>query len=192
MSSSHSITTLQALESLYGATNENSLAKETAALTPAYRRWIEASRFFAISSAGAAGLDCSPRGDAKGQLIRVLDDKTLAIPDRRGNNRLDTLKNILMDPRVGLLFLIPGINETLRINGRATITADPEAGGVLRGERQDTCLRHPGGDRGGLLSVRAGAGAIGLCPARNPVNSPLSLILHCRPARAVPRKYEAI
>ena len=126
MSSSHSITTLQALESLYGATNENSLAKETAALTPAYRRWIEASRFFAISSAGAAGLDCSPRGDAKGQLIRVLDDKTLAIPDRRGNNRLDTLKNILMDPRVGLLFLIPGINETLRINGRATITADPE------------------------------------------------------------------
>ncbi|MDJ0942526.1 MAG: pyridoxamine 5'-phosphate oxidase family protein [Kiloniellales bacterium] len=126
MSDRHAITSLEALEALYGAVNENSLAKETGTLTPEYRRWIEAAPFFAIASAGPGGLDCSPRGDAKGQLFRCLDDKTLAVPDRRGNNRLDTLRNILADPRVALLFLIPGINETLRVNGRATITTDPE------------------------------------------------------------------
>jgi uncharacterized protein len=123
ITSRHAVTTLEAL---YGPVNANSLAKETAGLTPEYRRWIEASPFFAIASAGAGGLDCSPRGDAKGQPFRVLDERTLAIPDRRGNNRLDTLKNILADPRVALLFLIPGIDETLRINGRAAISADPE------------------------------------------------------------------
>ena len=126
MSSSHAVTSLEALEALYGTVNRNSLAKEAARLTPAYRRWIEAAPFFAIASGGPGGLDCSPRGDARGQLFRVLDDRTLAIPDRRGNNRLDTLKNILADPRVALLFLNPGINETLRINGRARITTDPE------------------------------------------------------------------
>ena len=126
MSSSHAVTSLEALEALYGTVNRNSLAKEAARLTPAYRRWIEVAPFFAIASGGPGGLDCSPRGDARGQLFRVLDDRTLAIPDRRGNNRLDTLKNILADPRVALLFLNPGINETLRINGRARITTDPE------------------------------------------------------------------
>ncbi len=122
----HRITTLEALESLYGAANPTSLAKEATALTPEYRRWIEASPFFTLASSGPGGLDCSPKGDAAGQLFRVLDDRTIALPDRRGNNRLDTLRNILADPRVALLFLIPGINETLRINGRAAISADPE------------------------------------------------------------------
>lgn len=122
----HAITSLEALEALYGKVNPNSLAKETSGLTPEYRRWIEAAPFFALASAGPGGLDCSPRGDAESELFRILDDRTLAFPDRRGNNRLDTLKNILADPRVALLFLIPGIDETLRINGRATITTDPE------------------------------------------------------------------
>jgi len=118
------ITTLEALEALYGDPVVNAVKKETRTLTPEYRRWIESSNFFAIASIGANGVDCSPRGDASGQLFRVLDDETIAVPDRRGNNRLDTLKNIVADPRVSLLFLIPGINETLRIRGRATLTDD--------------------------------------------------------------------
>lgn len=120
------ITTLDELAALYNATNPMALRKETANLTPAYRRWIELAPFFAIGTSGAGGLDCSPRGDAIGQAFRLLDDATIAIPDRRGNNRLDTLKNIIHDPKVALLFLTPGINETVRINGRATITTDPE------------------------------------------------------------------
>lgn len=118
------VTTLEALQALYGAVNPNSLRKEVGHLTSAYRRWVERAPFFAIATSGAGGLDCSPRGDPAGQLIRVLDDKTIAIPDRRGNNRLDTLKNIVVDPRVALLFLMPGINETLRINGRARLMTD--------------------------------------------------------------------
>lgn len=120
------ITTLDDLTALYNATNPNSLHKETAFLTPAYRRWIELAPFFAIATNGPGGLDCSPRGDAVGQVFRVLDDTTIAIPDRRGNNRLDTLKNIIHDPKVALLFLTPGIDETVRINGKATITTYPE------------------------------------------------------------------
>ena len=126
MSASHTITSLAELEALYGPVNPNSLAKETPRLTPDYRRWIETAPFFAIATSGPGGLDCSPRGDNADGLIRVLDDETLVFPDRRGNNRIDTLKNIVADPRVALLFLIPGINETLRINGRAEISTDPD------------------------------------------------------------------
>ncbi len=126
MSSAHVVKTIDELLALYGQIPERSLAKETHQLTAAYRKWIEQAPFFAIASSGPNGLDCSPRGDAAEQLLRVLDEKTLAIPDRRGNNRLDTLRNIIADPRIGLLFLIPGIDETLRINGRATITTDPD------------------------------------------------------------------
>ena len=126
MPTSDGITTIEALEALYGGVNPNSLAKETPHLTPEYRRWIEEAPFFALASSGPGGLDCSPRGDAAGQLFRILDDRHIAIPDRRGNNRLDTLRNILHDPRVALLFLIPGIEETLRINGRATVTTESE------------------------------------------------------------------
>lgn len=126
MTGNHAITTVEALESIYGTAGKGALAKETPRLTPAYRRWIESAPFFAIASSGPGGLDCSPRGDAAGQLLQVLDDGTLAVPDRRGNNRLDTLRNILADPRIALLFLVPGIDETLRINGRAAITTDPE------------------------------------------------------------------
>jgi uncharacterized protein len=119
------IHTLADLEALYGPANPTSLLKETAHLTPAYRQWLEAAPFFALATSGPKGLDCSPRGDTTGALL-ILDDRTLAIPDRRGNNRLDSLRNIIGDPRVGLLFMIPGINETLRINGRAVLSTSPE------------------------------------------------------------------
>jgi len=121
----HIVTSPEALEALYGPVNPNSLAKETARLTPEYRRWIGQAPFLAIATAGPGGLDCSPRGDAAGHLVRVVDETTLLVPDRRGNNRIDTLRNIIADPRIALLFLIPGINETLRVNGRAEITTEP-------------------------------------------------------------------
>lgn len=89
-----------------------------------YRRLIEAASFVTVASVGQKGLDCSPRGDKAG-FVHILDNRTIALPDRRGNNRLDTLRNVLQDPRIALLFLIPGLNETLRINGRALISTNP-------------------------------------------------------------------
>lgn len=118
------ITTLEQLSALYAVASPVSLLKQTQRLTPEYRRWIEAAPFFAIATSGLGGLDCSPRGDRPGDLFHVLDDASIAIPDRRGNNRLDTLKNLVADPRVALLFLLPGINECVRINGRARLTTD--------------------------------------------------------------------
>jgi len=113
-----------ALETIYGKANPNSLAKETTRLTAAYCQWIERAPFMAVASIGHGGLDCSPRGDKPGQLFRILDDHTIAIPDRRGNNRLDTLRNLVADPRIALLFLLPGINESLRVNGEAIVVTD--------------------------------------------------------------------
>jgi len=112
------------LERLYGAPAAASVLKETDRLTPAYRALVEASPFLLLATAGPDGLDCSPRGDAPG-FVRVADERTLLLPDRRGNNRIDSLRNILHDPRVALLFLLPGMGETLRVNGRAAICADP-------------------------------------------------------------------
>jgi PPOX class probable FMN-dependent enzyme len=125
LSRAMTITTLEQLESIYGRPAESSIIKEVTRLTPEYRKLIEASPFAALATAGPDGLDCSPRGDAVGSLVRIADDSTLLLPDRRGNNRIDSLRNILQDPRVGLLFLIPGSGTTLRVNGRATLTADP-------------------------------------------------------------------
>ncbi len=119
------ITTLEDLEALYGAAVPRSLTKEIDYISDHYRAFIEASPFMMIASIAPEGLDCSPRGDPAG-FVRVVDQKTVLIPDRRGNNRLDTLKNIIRDPRVSLLFLIPGVGETLRINGRARLTTEPE------------------------------------------------------------------
>ena len=113
-----------ALDAMYGAPNPNSLAKEVSYLHPHYRKFVEAAPFVSIATAGPDGLDCSPRGDAPG-FVRAHDERTLMIPDRRGNNRVDTLNNLVADPRIALLFLIPGIDETLRINGTARITVDP-------------------------------------------------------------------
>ena len=124
LSRDHLVTSIEALETIYGEPHGPSIAKETDRITAHYRAFIEAAPFFALASAGAGGLDCSPRGDAPG-FVRVHDEKTLLVPDRRGNNRIDTLRNILTDPRVALLFLIPGCGETIRVTGRAAISADP-------------------------------------------------------------------
>ena len=122
---SHLITTVAELEALYGEINQGSLLKETDRVIPEYRAFIEAAPFAALATRGPEGHDCSPRGDGQG-FVRVQDEKTLLLPDRRGNNRIDSLRNIVRDPGVALLFLIPGIGETLRVNGRAAISVDPD------------------------------------------------------------------
>ena len=101
------------------------MVKEIDHISGGYRKLIEAAPFVAVATSGPEGLDCSPKGDAPG-FVRILDDKTLAIPDRPGNNRIDGFRNIVRDPRIALLFLIPGVGETLRVNGRAAISIDPE------------------------------------------------------------------
>ena len=121
----HLVTTLEQLEALYGERKQTTIRKEVARLSAGYRKLIEAAPFVAVATAGPEGLDCSPKGDPAG-FVQVLDAKTLAIPDRPGNNRLDGYRNILRDSRVALLFLIPGIGETLRVNGRGAISVDPE------------------------------------------------------------------
>jgi PPOX class probable FMN-dependent enzyme len=124
--SRHVVSTMAELEALYSdPVHPPAKTKETDRITNAYRALIEASPFFALATCGPDGLDCSPRGDPKG-FVRVLDDKTIVVPDRRGNNRIDSLRNLIHDPRVALLFLIPGVSETLRIVGRATISTEPE------------------------------------------------------------------
>lgn len=124
MEPSHIIGTVPELEALFGPVAEASLRKEVAYLHPVYQAMIAASPFAVLSTVGPAGLDASPRGDAPG-FVAVQDERTLLLPERRGNNRIDSLRNILADPRVGLLFLIPGVGETLRVNGRARISAAP-------------------------------------------------------------------
>lgn len=119
------IDTLAKLESLFGDISEASVKKEVRFIHPLYRTWIEASPFAVLATVGSGGLDTSPRGDPAGFVV-VQDDKTLLLPERPGNNRVDSLRNILVDSRVALLFLIPGVGETLRVNGRASITTAPE------------------------------------------------------------------
>lgn len=118
------ITTLEELNALYGTPALASTAKVADYVTPEYRRLIEAAPFAALASMGPEGLDCSPRGDKPG-FIRVHDPRTLMLPDRRGNNRVDTLRNIVRDPRVALMLLIPGCGTALRINGLARIEVEP-------------------------------------------------------------------
>lgn len=120
----HRIDSLQVLHRIYGTPGEASVVKEVAYIHPHYRALIEASPFCVLATCGPGGLDASPRGDPAGFVV-VEDEHTLLMPDRRGNNRVDSLANILADPRVGLLFLIPGVGETLRVNGRAEISIDP-------------------------------------------------------------------
>jgi uncharacterized protein len=121
----HLITSIEQLQSLYGEKLPTSVIKEIDHINDGYRKLIEAAPFVAIATSGPEGLDCLPKGDAPG-FVRILDDKTLAIPDRPGNNRIDSFRNIMRDPRIALLFLIPGIGETLRVNGRASISIDPD------------------------------------------------------------------
>jgi PPOX class probable FMN-dependent enzyme len=119
------ISTIDELESIYGKPVAVSLIKEVNWVTPHYRAYIEASPFAVLASAGPEGLDCSPRGDVAG-FVRVHDSRTLMLPDRRGNNRVDSLRNIVRDPRVALLLMIPGVGNTLRINGRAYLSTAPD------------------------------------------------------------------
>jgi PPOX class probable FMN-dependent enzyme len=119
------ITSLEQLDAIYGKPGQPSLVKEVDHITPHYRAFIEASPFCALATSGPEGLDCSPRGDRPG-FVRVADERALHLPDRRGNNRTDSLKNIIREPHVALLFLIPGCNETLRVNGRAHLSIVPE------------------------------------------------------------------
>ncbi len=119
------IESITQLEALYGQPVENATAKELDHLIPEYRAYIEASPFVALATVGPEGLDCSPRGDGAG-FVRIQDDKTLLLPDRMGNNRADSLRNIIRDSRVALLFLVPGIGSTLRVNGRARLTIEPD------------------------------------------------------------------
>jgi PPOX class probable FMN-dependent enzyme len=121
----HRITTIEELEAVYGTPSPGALAKEIDFISDHYRAFIEAAPFVVVSTVGPEGLDSSPRGDPSG-FVRVGDDKTVLIPDRRGNNRVDTLRNIVRDPRISLLFLIPGVGEAMRINGRAEIHTDPD------------------------------------------------------------------
>lgn len=121
---SHLIRDLDSLERLYGDAVPASITKEFDHIHPLYRPFIEAAPFVALATSGPGGLDCSPRGDRPG-FVRVVDERTVMLPDRRGNNRIDSLRNVLTDPRVALLFLVPGVAEALRINGRATISVDP-------------------------------------------------------------------
>ncbi len=112
------------LEAIYGKPAEAATVKEVNWITPHYRAYIEAAPYAALATSGPEGLDCSPRGDKPG-FVRVHDEKTLMLPDRRGNNRIDSLRNIVRDPRVALLFMIPGIGNTLRVNGRAHLSVEP-------------------------------------------------------------------
>ncbi len=119
------ITTIEELEALYGAPGEAALVKVADRLTAEYRRLIEASAFMALATVGPEGLDCSPRGELGG-VVRVHDEKTLLLPDWRGNNRIDTLRNIVRDERVAVLFLLPGLGTTVRMNGSAFVSAEPD------------------------------------------------------------------
>ena len=121
----NTIDTIEALEALYDAPVPASLTKVACDITPLYARWIEASRFLVLSTVGPEGTDCSPRGDV-GPVVRIADGKTLLLPDWQGNNRVDTLSNIVRDERVSLMFIVPGSTTVVRVNGTAIVTADAD------------------------------------------------------------------
>lgn len=138
----HLITDVAQLERLYGLPAGPAVSKETPVITPEYRAWIEASPFCVLATSGPGGLDATPRGDPAGQFVAVEDERTLLLPDRRGNNRLDSLRNIVADPRVAFCFLLPGIPEAMRVNGRAAISTEPGlcARFAMRGQAPRTVL----------------------------------------------------
>ncbi len=141
MESANLVGSADALEALYPPANPRSVAKESAVVTANYAALIRAAPFAVVATHGPAGLDCSPRGDGPG-FVQVLDERTLLLPDRRGNNRLDTLHNLLHDPAIALIFLIPGVGETIRVRGTAVISTDPDLldRSAFRGIRPTTVL----------------------------------------------------
>ncbi len=119
------IDTIEALEALYGTPGPASTVKVADRITPQYGAFIDAAPFAALATVGPEGVDCSPRGDMRG-FVRVADPKTLMMPDRRGNNRVDSLRNIVRDPRVALMFMVPGSGNCVRVNGRAVVAVEPD------------------------------------------------------------------
>jgi len=119
------IETIEQLEALYGTPKPPSLVKVADHVTAEYGAFIKASPFVALATVGPEGLDCTPRGD-NGQVVFIEDDKTLSLPDWRGNDRIDTLRNIVRDPRLSLMFLVPGSNTVVRVNGTGRISATPK------------------------------------------------------------------
>lgn len=130
-----------ALETLYDAPVPASLTKVTQRITPLYQRWIEASRFLILSTVGPEGTDASPRGD-DGPVVRIADDRTIWLPDWRGNNRIDNLRNIVRDGRVSLMFMVPGALNVVRVNGTAVLSDDPALTGSFeqRGRHPKTVI----------------------------------------------------
>jgi PPOX class probable FMN-dependent enzyme len=118
------VTTVEQLEALYGEPLDAAVRKQTNYIVEPGRAFIAASPFLLLATASEAGIDCSPKGDAPG-FVQILDDRTLLIPDRPGNNRVDGMRNILANPRIGIIFMIPGADVTYRINGTASISIDP-------------------------------------------------------------------
>jgi PPOX class probable FMN-dependent enzyme len=130
------IDSLDALDALFDKATPRSIQKVTRAMTPHYRRWIGAARFCILTTVGPEGTDASPRGD-DGPVVRIADDHTLWLPDWRGNNRLDSLRNLIRDPRASLLFMVTGSDTVVRVNGTAVLTDDPAVTGAFeRDERQ--------------------------------------------------------
>ena len=119
------IADIDALDALYGAAVPTSIQKVMTHLTPLYRQWIDSARFVVLSTVGPEGTDASPRGD-DGPVVRIVNDQTLMMPDWRGNQRLDSLRNIVEDGRVSLMFMVPGSNTVVRVNGQARLTADTD------------------------------------------------------------------
>jgi uncharacterized protein len=120
------INTVEQLESLYGATVPGAITKVSTRITPLYQQWIEASRFLILATIGPDGTDASPRGDDS-VVVKVINEHTIWLPDWRGNNRLDSLRNIVSDPRTSLMFMVPGCRNVVRVNGTAILTADDQA-----------------------------------------------------------------
>jgi PPOX class probable FMN-dependent enzyme len=124
-SNSFAVTSMEQLRGIYKTPSGRTIKKESDYITPPGRKMIEASSLIMLATSGSNGADCSPKGDGPG-FVHVLDKHTIAIPDRPGNNRLDGMENIIENPQVGVLFLVPGANITYRINGSAEISVDPE------------------------------------------------------------------
>lgn len=119
------LTTIEQLVEIYGPPMERAVTKEIPYLNEDYQAFVKASPLVILASTGYDGMDCSPKGDVAGFVV-IEDARTLLLPDRPGNNRIDTLRNLIVDPHIGLLFFVPGIGEMLRVNGRAEISNDPE------------------------------------------------------------------
>ncbi|HBQ35320.1 MAG TPA: pyridoxamine 5'-phosphate oxidase [Rhodobacteraceae bacterium] len=119
------IDNIKQIEEIYGTPGQAALLKVAKQMTPAYRDWIARSRFCVLSTVGPQGTDASPRGDI-GPVVEILDDQTIALPDWSGNNRIDTLRNLVTDARIGMMFMVAGSNNVVRLNGTARITVDAE------------------------------------------------------------------